>query len=79
MGRALPPLLATPKSAKHKGLKMQVKTEHRHKVVVHRFCPAPPLIRQPWHFPRLSPPSAGAVLAQWPFPSGVTATIFKVA
>ena len=33
--------LATPKSAKHKGLKMQVKTEHRHKVVVHRFSRRP--------------------------------------
>ena len=79
MGRALPPLLATPKSAKHKVLKMQVKTEHRHIQVAHRFSPAPPLIRQPWHFPRLSPPSAGAVIAHWPCPSAGTVTIFKVA
>ena len=57
---------------------MQVKTEHRHKEVVHRFSPAPPLIRQPWHFPRLSPPSAGAVIAHWPCPSAGTVTIFKV-
>ena len=34
-------LLATPKSAKHKGLKMQVKTEHRHIHVAHRFSRRP--------------------------------------